>query len=132
VATAGASVFASVIYLAFIEPSHAIPILPLFTMFMVTSGFRFVPMQALSSRVPTPPERASFMSLQSGVQHIASAIGAVLSSQILSSDANGALLGMDTVGWIAIGFTLTLPFLLFALQSRLAPMPVAPPQAQAA
>jgi predicted MFS family arabinose efflux permease len=122
VATGGVSVFALVVYLAFIHPVASIPLLPLFSMFMITSGFRFVPMQALSSRVPTPQERASFMSLQSGVQHMASALGAVISSQLLTSAPNGALIGMPTVAWMSICATTLLPFLLYALQSRLTPV----------
>jgi predicted MFS family arabinose efflux permease len=118
VATGGVALFIVNTYFAFIEPSHAIPILPLFAGFMVTSSFRVVPMQALSSRVPQPHERARFMSLQSAVQHMAGAVGAVISSQLLSSDAHGALVGMETLAWLAIGVTTLVPFVLFALQAR--------------
>ncbi|MET0283020.1 MAG: MFS transporter [Polyangiales bacterium] len=133
VASGAIAVFASVIYLSFVRPSHAAPaIVLLFSAFMVSSTFRFVPMQALSSRVPTLHERARFMSLQSTVQHAGSALGSMLSSLMLGTDSHGALTGMETVGWLAIGITLTLPFVLHALHARLGAPPPTLPQVQAA
>jgi predicted MFS family arabinose efflux permease len=121
VATGAVMVFVLVIYLAFVQPSGVIPVIPLFSAFMVVSTFRFVPMQALTSRVPDARERARFMSLQSTVQHVGSSAGAMLSSLMLSTDAHGALIGMNEVGWLAITLTGLLPFLLYALQARVAP-----------
>ena len=59
--------------------------LAIFVAFMVTSSSRFVPMSALSSRVPGPAERARYMSLQSCEQHMASEGGAILASTMLES-----------------------------------------------
>lgn len=117
-ATGAVVTFMLIIYLGFVAPSSAIPVVPLYAAFMVVSTFRFVPMQALASRVPDLRERARFMSLQSTVQHGGSALGAMLSSIMLGVDSHGALTNMPAVGWLAIGLTATMPFLLYALQLR--------------
>jgi predicted MFS family arabinose efflux permease len=114
--TLGCVMYFVVVYLVFISPMPAIPILTLFTGYMVTSGFRMVPIQALSSRVPTHSERARFSSTQSAVQHMASAVGAVLSSSMLSVDTNGALVGIERVAWFSLACMALLPFLLYRLQ----------------
>jgi predicted MFS family arabinose efflux permease len=121
VSAVGCGSFVLVLVLTFIHPLAAVPVLLLFTGFMVTSSFRMVPMQALLSRVPDLRERARFMSLQSAVQHMASAIGAVLSSQLLAVDAHGALLGIERVAYFSIALTLLLPVFLYQVQQRIAP-----------
>ena len=57
------------------------------------------------------------MSIQSSVQHFASAVGAFLSSQMLSELPGGALEGMDRVALTSIALTLALPPMLFAVES---------------
>ena len=52
------------------------------------------------------------MSLQSAVQHIASAFGAFVSSLLLSETANHDLKGMPTIASISIVLALALPVLL--------------------
>ncbi|MDB4974086.1 MAG: Arabinose efflux permease [Myxococcaceae bacterium] len=130
VAALGCALFCAVIYLAFIQPVAGIPIILLFSGFMICSTWRMVPMQALSSRVPNGRERARFMSSQAAVQHVSSASGAYVSSQLLSVDAHGALLGMPRVAWLSIGFTILMPVLLYGVQVRL--KAIARPLAQAA
>ena len=75
-------------------------------------------MSALSMRVPSPSERARYMSVQSAVQHIASASGAALSSVMLSELPNGKLRGMSNVAWFAIALAAVLPFLVLSVESR--------------
>lgn len=118
-ATLGSLSFIVVIYLMFVTPHAAIPIVLLFASFMVTSSFRMVPMQAIASRVPHIEERARFMSTQSAVQHIASSVGAVLGSQLLTVDGRGALVGIERVAVLSIGLTALLPVLLYQLQARI-------------
>ena len=116
-ATLGNLAFAFVLYLGFIAPAHVLPPMALFICFMVCSSFRMVPMQALSSRVPREHERARFMSAGSAVQHMASALGAMLSSRILRADVSGKLIGMDRVTWFTLALVLLLPVLLFRVQA---------------
>jgi predicted MFS family arabinose efflux permease len=121
--TVGCVMYFVVVYLVFISPVPSIPILVLFTGYMVTSGFRMVPIQALSSRVPSNGERARFSSIQSAVQHMASAIGAVLSSSMLTVDASGALVGTERVAWFSIACLVLVPGLLYRLQWRMDVVP---------
>jgi predicted MFS family arabinose efflux permease len=121
--TLGCAMYFVVVYLVFLSPVRAIPILMLFTGYMVTSGFRMVPIQALSSRVPSNSERARFSSTQSAVQHMASAVGAVVSSAMLGVDANGGLVGIERVAWFSLACMAVLPVLLYRLQWRVAVVP---------
>jgi predicted MFS family arabinose efflux permease len=114
----GSLLFAGALAVGFIHPLAALPVLAIFVAFMVTSSFRFVPMQALSSRVPEPAERARFMSLQSCVQHLASALGAILASQLLTTRPDGGLEGMPVVASFTAVLALCVPLLMFTVEAR--------------
>jgi predicted MFS family arabinose efflux permease len=86
--------------------------------FMLALSLRNVSYNTLASKVPRSDERARFMSIQSAVQHAASAGGAFLSSRLLSETGRGALVGMGRVAAVCGGFTFALPFLLYAVESR--------------
>src|SRR5262249_2062850 len=73
----------------FTTPSPSLPVLLIFTVYMLSGGVRMVPMQALASRVPRVEQRARFMSAQSAVQHAASALGAMLASLLLVAAPDG-------------------------------------------
>jgi predicted MFS family arabinose efflux permease len=94
--------------------------MPVFALFMVANSFRNVSLTTLASRVPAPEERARFMSAQSAVQHLASATGAALSTQVLSVAADGRLEGMTTLALGSALTSLALPVLLAAVSVRLA------------
>jgi hypothetical protein len=72
-----------------------------------------LPMSALSSRVPAPSERAGFLSLQSVVQHLASAVGAVASSRLLIAEPSGRLQRFPETAALAALFALAMPLLLW-------------------
>lgn len=55
-----------------------IPVLPLFVGLSVSQGVRFMPMQALSSRIPGSHERAHFMSAQASAQCLAQTLDLIL------------------------------------------------------
>ncbi|MFT3923934.1 MAG: MFS transporter [Myxococcales bacterium] len=120
-ATIGSVLYVTTLYLGFIHSVMLIPVMLLFVMFMVTGSFRFVPMQALSSRVPHPTERARFMSLQSCVQHMAAASGALFASQVLAAEPDGKLVGMNHVAMVTASLAALLPFMLALVESKLAP-----------
>jgi predicted MFS family arabinose efflux permease len=102
----GAAAYAAVLLLGFIYPVDAIPVLAIFVGFMVSQGFRFVPMQSLFSRIPELRERARFMSTQSAVQYLAQTTGAVIGAQLLTEHPDGSLVGIDSVGWFALAMAL--------------------------
>ena len=116
----------------FIATPPMLPVIGVFIVFMVSMGFRNVALNTLTSRVPGPPERARFMSIQSAVQHGASSLGAMLSTALLVEAADHTLIGMTRVAVLSMALLATLPFLMLAVERRLSrarpdqtPVPVA-------
>ncbi|HYG69165.1 MAG TPA: MFS transporter, partial [Anaeromyxobacteraceae bacterium] len=66
----------------------------------------------LASRVPGPGERARFLSTQSAVQHLASALGAGLSTRVLGVAPDGRITGMTTLASGAACVAALLPLVL--------------------
>jgi predicted MFS family arabinose efflux permease len=114
----GTALYAVVLICGFIYPMDAVPVLVVFVGFMISSSFRFVPMQALLSRIPGPHERARFMSTQSVVECGAQATGAMLGAQILTEHPDGSLAGIDDVAWLAIAMTFVYVALGYAIERR--------------
>ncbi|MHB8876230.1 MAG: MFS transporter [Myxococcaceae bacterium] len=131
VGTAGASLVLATIFVFFYS-GFPVPPMALFVVFMTAMAFRNVAHTTLTSKVPGPAERARFQSIQSAVQHGASAAGAFLSAQILSStplvgpdgqllrDDHGKVLvklvGMPKVAVFAMALTALLPFLFHRVE----------------
>ncbi len=104
---------------AFIVPVAAIPVLVIFTVYMLSGSVRMVPLQTLATQVPAPAERARFMSTQSVVQHVSSAIGAIAASAVLIAEPDGTLLHMNYVAMASFGLAGVVPFIAFALEKIL-------------
>ena len=90
------------------------------TLFMTGTSIRAISFNTLTSRIPTQQERGAFMSLQSTMQHVASASGAFVSSRLLTSDQDGRLIGIERVATISIIVSLFVPILAGILERRLA------------
>ena len=118
VAVIGAVLGAIVTWVGFVWADPRIPVMAVFVAWMFASGLRNVAYSTLTTKVPTPQERARFMSLQSTVQHLGSAAGAFLGSQILLEGAGGALVHVDRLGWISIVLMLAVPLLVLAVETR--------------
>jgi predicted MFS family arabinose efflux permease len=119
VGTVGSLAVAAVLYFGFVAPPAGLPVLPFFMLFFLAMGTRNVSYNTLTSKVPRPEERARFMSLQSAVQHLASALGAFCSARLLGVDAATHMLtGAPRLGLVAGGLTLCLPVLLWAVERR--------------
>jgi predicted MFS family arabinose efflux permease len=114
----GAALYAAVLIFGFIYPVDAIPVLVVFVGLTISAGFRFVPMRALLSRIPGPQERARFLSAQSAVFSVGSAIGATLGTQILSEHPDRSLTGIDDLAWLAIATTFVYAALGYAIERR--------------
>jgi predicted MFS family arabinose efflux permease len=112
----GATLYAAVMIVGFIYPVDAIPVRVIFVGFMISSGFRFVPMMALSSRIPRPEERARFLSVEAAVDSVAVTIGAMLGAEMLSERPDGSLAGIDDVAWLAIAMTFVYAALCYAIE----------------
>lgn len=96
----------------------AIPVVILFTLFMVGMSGRNVSAQTLATKIPAPQERMAYMSVQSSITHLSSALGAYYSSLILV-EKDGALLNMPTLGAVAMGLSMVVPFIVYAVERRL-------------
>jgi predicted MFS family arabinose efflux permease len=120
VSAVGTVIFAAVMLVAFAFPPAGLPVVVVFVAFMIGNSLRNVATNTLSSRVPGPAERARFMSAQSAVQHLASSLGAVLSTRLLSDGADGRLLGIRSVAFFSAGLSLVVPFLLAAVAAGIA------------
>lgn len=117
--TIGTICLCTIIFLGFVQVPEGAYIVIIFAGFMVAMSLRNVPMQTLASRVPLPQERASYLSLQSAVQHLASSTGAILSARMLVSEPSGFLKHMPLVAAISISLAMLMPWLLFTIESRL-------------
>ncbi|MDQ3031407.1 MAG: MFS transporter [Myxococcota bacterium] len=118
VSAIGSVLLAVVVWVGFVWADPRVPVMMIFVFFMLFSGMRNVSYSALTSKVPLPSERARFMSLQSMIQHLGSAAGAFLSSQLLMEAPSGALLHMDRVAWTSISLMIALPFIVRAVERR--------------
>ncbi len=112
-----------VVYLGFVETPPPIPVLAIFVGFMLGMSFRNVAYSTLTTKVPSAPERARFSSLQSAVQHAASALAGFSAAQLLA-EKDGVLVGVPRIAYLSIGIGLLLPPMLWAVERRVrAPAP---------
>ena len=96
------------------------PMVVLFVGFMFSMSIRNVAQGATMTKVPRPQQRAAFMSLQSAVQHFASAAGALLSSLLLRDGPDGMLVGMPRVAGTSIFLAACVPWLLRQVERGIA------------
>lgn len=117
---AGASML--VVYLFFYLPHASVEtslVLAVFVAFMIANGLRNVSYNTLTTKVPAPEVRARFQSMQSAVQHGASALAAMGSAKLLSTvDVGGAhrLEGMPMVAMISIALSAVVPVLIYIVE----------------
>ena len=120
VSTVGTIVLVAALVFGFIAPNHFfhMPVFALFAIFMAGMSLRNISVGSLSTRVPRHHERAGYMSLQSMSQHLSSALGAVISSQMLRNTPDGKLAGVDRISTLSLVLALTLPPLLAVIVRR--------------
>ncbi len=112
-----------VTYFFFAEGTPASPIHLLFVAFMIAGGLRNVANSTLLSKVPEPAERARFMAMESTLKHGALALGAGISS-VLLTEVNGRLVGMHLAALVSIAMVSLVPFFVFALEREVSPKKV--------
>jgi predicted MFS family arabinose efflux permease len=120
VSTIGTLVFAASLVLGFVAPDRLfhLPVFALFAIFMAGMSMRNISVGSLSTRVPLQHERAGYMSLQSMSQHMSSAIGAFVSSQMLRNTPDGRLDGIDRISTLSLVLAFSLPPLLGVIVRR--------------
>jgi MFS family permease len=76
----------------------------------------FVAQSAVITRAAPPAERAGFMALYQSVQQISMAGGAVASSSILGTAADGSLTGMPHMVLFVLAMVVTGPMVMSVLE----------------
>jgi len=109
----------TILLCGFVLELDAVPVMVVFVGFMASQAFRNVAVSTLSTRVSPPQERARFQSLQSAVQHLASATGAVLSTRLLEELPNHTLVGMPRIALFSMSLSAVVPLLLWQIDRRL-------------
>jgi predicted MFS family arabinose efflux permease len=115
----GAAALLVIHWIWFVDPPAGLPVMPIFVAFMLSMSLRNVPYNTLTSKVPSPAERARFMSIQSAVQHLASACGAFLSARMLRELPDGRLHGMGRVALVSMALTALIPLMMWSLERRI-------------
>ena len=117
VGTVGALLGVVLTYLGFVNYPLWLSMYALFIGFMVAMGIRNVSYNTLTSRVPENAVRARFMSLQSAISHMASALAAgVFSRALLKTLPDQSLVGMDDVAGLSMVLALCVPPMLFIVE----------------
>ncbi len=120
VGTFGSLFVALVIYLGFALEPPALPVMVIFVGFMLGMAFRNVAYNTLTTKVPRPLERARFSSIQSAVQHLASALGAFAAAHYLTVDADHRLIGVRNTAFASIALGFAVIPLLWIVEARVA------------
>ena len=120
VACAGGLLMALALLTGFVFDAFYLPVVVVFMIFMSAQGIRNVAVNALTSRLPAPHERASYQSAQSAVQSLAMALGGFLATTMLHQLPNHKLAGMPQVAMLALGMGISAPLLLTVVQAMLA------------
>jgi len=109
VATAGSTLLSCDLLFGFVARPSWMPALAIFVGMMLGNSIRGVAVSALSTRVPRPSDRARFLSLQSSVQHAASALGALLSTSFLRESSDHRLIGIPSVAIFSLLAVISVP-----------------------
>ncbi len=116
VAGVGAALVIAMLALMFLWTSLGVPVLVLSAGFFLAMGTRMVAYNTLTSKVPEPFERARFQSIQSAVQHGASAAAAFLSAQLLAEAPDHRLLHIERVAYVSMALALGVPIVMLSLE----------------
>ncbi len=115
----GTVLLVMILLLGFVLTPPPIPVWFIFVGFMLAMSVRNVSYNTLTSKVPRPRERARFALVQSSVQHLAAAVGAVWSTWLLHENSQGKLEGMATVAFVSIVLSIAVPVLMYRVQNQL-------------
>jgi predicted MFS family arabinose efflux permease len=114
----GSLLVAGVLALGFVPELPLVPVVSIFVVFMGAQSVRNVSLQALLSKVPQQNERARFQSMNSALQHVGSAGGAMFGASLLTETEAHHLIGMPRLAILAMTASLILPAMVYALVRR--------------
>jgi hypothetical protein len=64
-----------------------------------------IPYQALAAAVPTLAMRGSFNAISAAIQQLAGGLAAVVAGHLVSTGADGKLIGFENVGYVLVATT---------------------------
>lgn len=108
----GTGLLVLVLVVGFIMSPPLALVMPIFCSLMMAISIRTLAVTTFISSLPAPDRCAGFLSLNAAIQHLASAVGSVLATRLLTTDADGSLQGMHQVGLLAVVCAISLPLLL--------------------
>jgi predicted MFS family arabinose efflux permease len=108
----GTLVLTADLFAGFVAYRPFVPAMAIFVGMMLGNSLRAVAVTSLSTRVPLPDERARFLSLQSSVQHGASALGALASTALLLEGPGHRLLGVPRLALFTLASVALVPALI--------------------
>lgn len=114
----GSLLVAAVLGLGFVPELPLVPVVSIFVVFMGAQSVRNVSLQALLSKVPQQNERARFQSMNSALQHVGSAGGAMFGASLLTETEGHHLVGMPRLALLSLAASLILPAMVYALVQR--------------
>lgn len=118
VAWAASALIAVILHAWFVAHVVSVPVLVVSTIFFLAMSARGVAYNTLTSKVPEAHERARFQSVQSAVQHGASAAAAFVSAQLLSEGPDHRLLHTERVALLSIALVMLVPALMMVVERR--------------
>jgi hypothetical protein len=85
-------------------------------------------MQApLTSMVPDPPERGSFMAVNASIQQLAGGVASAVAGLIVAQTASGAIVHYDILGYVTVGAMVIAMTLLHGINRVVTARLAAPP-----
>jgi len=92
-------------------------VIALTSVMMVAMTSRMIPSQALTSALPDPANRGSYMSVSSSIQQVSGGIASVAAGYIITADTSGKLIHFEQIGYV-IAMTTFLSGILMYLINR--------------
>jgi predicted MFS family arabinose efflux permease len=127
VLTVSTSFFVVILYVGFVAYDPRLPLIVIFVAFMLAMSARNVALQTMATKVPPPPLRAGFLAANSTVTYLSMGLGALLSTQLMYTRADGTLGGIEVVAVFAMMLSAIGPIFAYFVEHRLAR--AAPPTA---
>lgn len=91
-------------------------VLTVTTSYMIFTSGRFVPAMAMITASVEPRYRGGFMSVNSAVQQIAAGLATSVAALLVSSDAQGRIVGFPRAGWLALAMIVAAVYLIRQLR----------------
>ena len=104
-----------VVYYTNMGPSSLWAVMLVNVLMFVSIFSRMIPSQTMTSAIPDPASRGSFMSVSSSLQQIAGGFASVIAGLIVVQTPAGALEHFDTLGYVMVGTAAISLFLMYRI-----------------